>query len=87
MYIAANHSKTLYVGMTNNLERRMLEHKSGSGSSFTKRYKINQLVYFEDTYSVLAAIEREKQIKGWTRMKKMQLIESQNPEWRDLSKN
>ena len=79
MYIMTNPSRTLYVGVTNDLERRVFEHKSGSVPGFTCRYNINRLVYFEDTGDVRAAIEREKQIKGWTRAKKIRLIETMNP--------
>ena len=71
--------------MTSNLERRVREHKQGKGSVFTSRYKINQLVYFESCSEVLDAIDREKQIKGWLRVKKIALVESINPNWEDLS--
>ncbi len=80
-----NHSKTLYVGVTNNLERRVCEHKQERVPGFTAKYKITRLVYFETTTDVGAAIQREKQIKGWLRSKKVALIESVNPEWNDLS--
>ena len=82
----ASRTKTLYVGMTNDLERRVLEHKSGA-SAFTKRYNINRLVYYEESPDSLAAIEREKQLKGWLRSRKLALIESANPEGEDLSEN
>jgi putative endonuclease len=85
VYIMASWSRTLYTGVTNNLERRVLEHKLKIGSVFTKKYNINRLVYFESTPDIRAAIAREKEIKGWTRAKKIRLIESINPEWRDLS--
>ncbi|MBI4397563.1 MAG: GIY-YIG nuclease family protein [Candidatus Omnitrophica bacterium] len=87
VYILTNHSRTLYIGVTNNLERRMYEHKLKLMKSFTEKYQINQLVYFEETESVQDAIAREKQIKGWLRRKKIQLIESVNPEWDDLSES
>jgi len=76
---------TIYTGMTNDLERRVLEHKKRLNEGFTKRYNLTNLVYFEDTNTALSAIEREKQIKGWLRSKKVALIETQNPEWNDLS--
>ena len=85
VYIMSNRSKTLYVGVTNNLERRVYEHKHGLIEGFTTRYRVTRLVYYETTGDVSAAIEREKQIKGWLRRKKVALIESMNPEWDDLS--
>lgn len=84
-YIMASKSKTLYVGVTNNLERRVYQHKQKLVDGFTKKYRINKLVYYEATPNVLSAITREKQIKGWLRSKKIALIESMNPEWKDLS--
>jgi putative endonuclease len=85
VYIMTNITGMLYVGITNNIERRVFEHKAKLISGFTKRYNINKLVYFETTVDVEAAIEREKQIKGWLRRKKVVLINSANPEWKDLS--
>jgi len=85
VYIMTNKSGTLYVGVTNNLERRISEHKNSLIEGFTKKYKINKLLYFEETNDILAAINREKQIKGWRRDKKIALIESVNPMWKDLS--
>lgn len=85
VYIMSNKSKTLYVGMTNNLIKRVYEHKAKLVPSFTSRYNITKLVYFETTPNVYAAIAREKQIKGWLREKKIALINSMNPEWKDLS--
>ena len=79
------HNTTLYTGVTNSLLRRVHEHKSGVGSKFTHRYNITKLVYYETTNDVEAAIMREKQIKGGSRKKKIDLITSLNPEWRDLS--
>jgi putative endonuclease len=76
---------TLYTGITNDLKRRIPEHKSGTGKSFTKRYNVKMLVYYEVTNYILNAIQREKQIKGWVRRKKIELIESMNPDWDDLS--
>ncbi|MGD0036612.1 MAG: GIY-YIG nuclease family protein [Bacteroidota bacterium] len=86
VYIMSNRKNgTIYTGMTNDLERRVLEHKKRLNEGFTKRYNLTNLVYFEDTNTALSAIEREKQIKGWLRSKKVALIETQNPEWNDLS--
>ena len=80
-----NKSRTLYTGITNNLERRVLEHKQKAVKGFTSKYNIGWLVYYEVTEDVQAAIAREKQIKSWSRAKKVALVESANPAWRDLS--
>jgi putative endonuclease len=85
VYIMTNNSGTLYVGVTNNLERRVAEHKRAEAPSFTQRYKATRLVYYESTPDVRSALEREKQIKGWLRRRKIQLIASFNPRWTDLS--
>ncbi len=85
VYIMTNKSKTLYTGVTNNLERRVWEHKKKMIPGFTYKYSITKLVYFEEGDDIRVAIAREKQIKGWLRLKKLTLIESINPEWRDLS--
>ncbi len=85
VYIMTNSSKTLYIGVTNTLQRRVYEHQHHLVAGFTSRYHITRLVYFEETSDVYAALAREKQIKGWLRAKKMALIESINPEWRDVS--
>jgi putative endonuclease len=85
VYILTNKSKTLYAGVTNDLERRIYEHQNKLVPGFTLQYNITRLVFFESTPDVRAAIAREKQIKGWTRQKKIALIESTNPRWRDLS--
>ena len=85
VYIMTNRSKTLYVGVTSNLQRLIYEHKHHLVEGFTSTYHITRLVYFEETSDVHAAIEREKHIKGWLCVKKVALIESVNPEWRDLS--
>ncbi len=85
VYILTNKSRTFYVGMTNNLERRMSEHKQKLVEGFTKKYNITLLVYYETYLDVNAAIAREKQVKDWRREKKIALIESTNPEWKDLS--
>ena len=85
VYIMTNrYNTTLYTGVTNNLQRRLIEHRNGSKGSFTGKYRIHKLVYFEITDSVQAAILREKQIKGGSRRKKIELIESINPLWKDL---
>ena len=85
VYIMTNRSKTLYTGVTDSLIRRVREHKRKIGSGFTSKYKLDRLVYFERFEDVHNAIEREKQIKGWLRIKKIALIVSVNPAWRDLS--
>ena len=85
VYIMTNRSKTLYTGVTNNLARRAREHKEGVGCGFSAKYKVDRLVYFERFEDVRNAIEREKQIKGLLRIKKIALIVSVNPEWKDLS--
>ena len=85
VYIITNTSRTLYTGVTDNLERRVYEHKEKLIEGFTKRCNITQLVYYEETSDVQSAIKREKQIKGWLRRKKIALIEAMNPKWEDLS--
>lgn len=75
----------LYTGVTNDLQRRLFEHKNGLVEGFTKKYNVHKLVYFDTTTDVLSAIEREKQIKGWTRLKKDALVSAMNPAWKDLS--
>ena len=86
VYIPTSAARTLYVGVTNNLERRMYEHKHKvKSSSFVARYNVTQLVYYEETNDPRVAIEREKQIKGWLRAKKIALVNSMNPKWEDLS--
>ena len=85
VYIMTNRSKTLYTGITNDLIRRVYEHKNKMIDGFTKKYNITKLVYFEETNDIQAAIAREKQIKGWLRSKKIALIESVNPRWSDFS--
>ena len=85
VYIMTNHSRTLYTGMTNDLLRRVAEHKQKLIPGFTARYNVTRLVYYEETPDVRSAIAREKQIKGWVRAKKVALIEAANPQWRDLS--
>jgi len=87
VYIMTNHSGTLYTGVTNNLERRVYEHKHKLIPGFTLNYNITRLVYFESGPDIDSAIQREKQIKGWLRKKKIDLIESENPNWKDLAKD
>lgn len=85
IYIMTNKSCTLYTGVTNDLMRRVYEHKNKLIKGFTSKYNIQFLVYYEETSSIYSALEREKQIKGWLRTKKIALINSMNPEWKDLS--
>jgi putative endonuclease len=85
VYILFNHSRTLYVGVTNDLVRRLEEHRLGKVRGFTAKYKINQLAWYERYTDARQSIECEKRIKGWTRVKKIALIESVNPQWHDLS--
>jgi len=82
VYIATNRTRTLYTGVTNDLQRRHSEHNAGM-SSFTTKYHIDRIVYYETFMDINAAIAREKQIKGWRRSKKEALIESVNPNWRE----
>ena len=85
VYMMASASGVLYVGMTRDLERRVLEHKVKIRGGFSSRYNTGKLVYFEGFGQVRSAITREKQIKRWSRQKKVQLLERMNPEWKDLS--
>jgi putative endonuclease len=85
VYLLASRSRVLYVGVTNDLERRVFEHKHKLVRGFTAKYDVDRLLYFESTSNVLAAIAREKEIKGWRRSRKVALIESVNPSWQDLS--
>ena len=85
MYILTNRTRTLYVGVTNNLERRMYEHKNKLVPGFATKYNVNWLAHYEQTPDVQSAIAREKQIKSWRRSKRVALIESTNPRWKDLS--
>ncbi len=85
VYIMASQSKVLYTGVTNNLERRVYEHKKNQLPGFSSKYRTKKLVYFEAGADIRSAIEREKQIKGWLRAKKVALIKSSNPKWEDLS--
>ncbi|HKP75868.1 MAG TPA: GIY-YIG nuclease family protein [Longimicrobiaceae bacterium] len=85
VYILCNRSRTLYIGVTNNLARRVREHKGHEGSGFTAKYHVSQLVHFEVFQTARDAITREKQLKSWRRVKKVKLISRENPTWRDLS--
>src|SRR5438034_126208 len=85
VYVMANFTGTIYTGVTNDLERRVYEHKNGLLQGFTSKYGLNKLVYFESTSDVHEAIAREKQIKGWRRRRKQALIEGINPGWRVLT--
>ena len=85
VYIMASISRVIYIGVTNNLERRVYEHKNGLIEGFTKKYKCHKLVYFEVGDEPEGAISREKMLKKWRRGKKIILIESKNPNWNDLS--
>jgi len=83
--LASKRNGTLYIGITNNLKRRIFEHKSKHVKGFTKKYNVNQLVYFEQHTDVREALTREKRLKKWNRSWKLELIEKANPEWKDLS--
>ena len=86
VYVLTNwNNKVLYIGVTNNLERRLYEHKHHLAEGFTKKYHVHKLVYSEYTSDVHAALAREKQLKGWTRAKKNALVTADNPNWDDLS--
>jgi putative endonuclease len=85
VYILASRSRTLYTGITNDIHTRMRQHKEARGSLFASKYKIERFVYFEEHKYVRNAIAREKEIKGWTRNKKVELVESKNLTWEDLS--
>ncbi len=84
IYILSSYTRVLYVGVTNNLTKRVWEHKEGLVEGFSKKYKIKNLVYYETTTDINSAIEREKQLKNWRREKKEYLIDQLNPEWKDL---
>ena len=84
VYILTNKSNTLYIGVTNDIIRRVYEHKHKSDSGFTSRYNINKLIYLEECNYIEIAIQREKQLKGWTRKKKMDLIKKQNPNFEEI---
>ncbi len=84
IYILANHHRTIYIGVTNDLEARLWQHRHGEEKSFAKKYHLTKLVYCEDFQDIKAAIAREKQLKAWRREKKTTLIEGVNPQWLDL---
>ena len=86
VYILASRSRTLYVGVTRDLMRRVAEHRAAGESTFVGRYRITRLVYFETTPNVRAAIAREKQLKRWKRERKIALVEEFNPGWHDLAR-
>ncbi len=83
--MASKRNGTLYTGVTNDLQRRVFEHKEKQKKGFTEKYSVTRLVHFAETDDVRSAIEREKQIKSWSRSKKISLIEESNPEWSDLA--
>ena len=85
VYIMASRSRVLYTGVTNNLARRVSEHKRGLNAGFTSRYRVTRLVYFEGFADIRDAIAREKGIKGWKRFRKTDLVEGRNPNWDDLA--
>ena len=88
VYFLTNwNNKVMYIGMTNNLERRLYEHQHHMADGFTSKYNVSKLVYYESTTDVKAAIAREKQLKKWLRARKNALVESVNPTWRDLSED
>jgi putative endonuclease len=87
VYIMTNRSKTLYIGITSKIKQRVFQHKTGVFEGFTSRYKMDRLVYWEKFSRVHDAIAREKQLKGWRRIKKIQLIVSVNPTWKDLAED
>lgn len=87
VYILTNwNNRVMYIGVTNNLQRRVFEHKSKQIEGFTKKYNVNKLVYYEYTTDINSAIAREKELKGWRRSKKNDLVVAMNPNWDDLSK-
>ena len=87
VYVMSNRTQVLYIGVTNDLQRRVNEHKSSAEAGFTNRYFLNRLVYFEHYDDAITAIAREKQIKGWRRDRKIALIESFDSKWSDLSRD
>ena len=87
IYLLSNTSKMIYIGVTNDLERRVFEHKSKLRDGFTNKYNLTQLVYFEETDDIGRALEREQQLKRWRREKKVSLITSVNPKWEDLAEH
>ncbi len=87
VYIMTNRSRTLYIGVTNDLERRVAEHREKRVPGFTARYNLDLLIQYDEFTDVVQAIAREKQLKGWTRAKKIALVEAANPHWEDLARD
>ena len=85
VYILGSRTGTLYIGVTNDLVLRLAEHRSGIEKGFVSKYRVHRLLYFEQTPDVFSALTREKQLKGWNRRKKIELIRTTNPSWKDLS--
>jgi putative endonuclease len=85
VYILASLHRVLYIGVTSDLRGRVYKHKAGAMKGFTTRYKVNRLVYFETYADARSAIAREKQLKGWVRKRKVELVEAENPGWEDLA--
>jgi len=86
IYIMASRSRVLYTGVTNDLTRRVNEHKRGLNAGFTSKYRVTRLVYFEEFTDIRDAIAREKAIKGWKRSRKIRLVEERNSAWEDLAR-
>jgi putative endonuclease len=87
VYILASRSRVLYTGVTRDLLRRVHQHRKAEVPGFSRKYQVNRLVYFEETSSAISAFERERQIKGWSREKKLRLIDSVNAGWRNLAED
>ena len=87
VYILASRSRVLYIGVTNDLARRVAEHRQGLVEGFSKKYGVDRLVFYEETPDIRSAIAREKQLKSWRREKKIALIKGSNPTWRDLTED
>ena len=87
VYVLASTDRVLYIGITNNLLRRLVEHRTGATPGFASAHRAHRLVYYEIGTDPVAAIAREKQLKGWKRIRKLHLIESRNPDWEDLAKD
>ncbi len=85
--LSSKRNGTLYIGVTNDLERRLYEHRNNLIEGFTNKYNVHHLVYYEDVNDIQSALQREKQLKRWTRKWKIELIEKVNPEWRDLAED
>jgi putative endonuclease len=85
VYILASHSRVLYTGVTNDLERRLVQHRTNTERGFSAHYNAGRLVWFDEADNVSAALTHEKEIKSWNRVRKVELIEADNPGWRDLA--